>query len=55
MNAFDFTDEEVLAIFNKAMNASTIEEKQAKKRNRIRKSKADFCNIKGQEVIFMEL
>lgn len=54
MNAFDFTDAEVLAIFNKAMNELSFEEKQAKKRNNIRKGKADFCNIKSQEAIFIE-
>lgn len=53
MNAYDFTDEEVLEIFNKCMNESSFEEKQAKKRNNIRKGKADFCNLKAQETIFM--
>lgn len=50
MNADIFTDAEVLAIFNKAMNELSLEEKEAKKR----KAKADFCNLKSQEVIFME-
>lgn len=53
MNAFDFSDAEVLAIFNKAMNKPSFEEKQAKKRNQMRKAKADFCNLKEQKVIFI--
>lgn len=48
-----FTDAEVLSIFNKAMNAPSLEEKQAKKRNNIRKGKADFCNLKAQKVVFI--
>ena len=54
MNADIFTDAEVLAIFNKAMNELSLEEKEAKKRNKMRKAKADFCNLKSQEVIFIE-
>ena len=120
MNADIFTDAEVLAIFNKAMNELSLEEKldanhkrflngckggapvgnrnnpngrkggtnqeptekqpnvnvnnqeptekqpnvnvnenenvnrEAKKRNKMRKAKADFCNLNSQEVIFME-
>ena len=54
MNADIFTDAEVLAIFNKAMNELSLEEKEVKKRNKMRKAKADFCNLKSQEVIFME-
>lgn len=34
MNAFDFSDAEVLAIFNKAMNELSFEEKQAKKKTK---------------------
>ena len=54
MNADIFTDAEVLAIFNKAMNELSLEEKEAKKRNKVRKEKAEFCNIKPKEVIIME-
>lgn len=54
MNADIFTDAEVLAIFNKTMNELSLEEKETKKRNKMRKAKADFCNLKSQEVIFME-
>lgn len=54
MNADIFTDLEVLAIFNKAMNEKSVEEKEAARRQRIRESKADFCNLKNQEAIFIE-
>lgn len=53
MNAYDFTEEECLAAFKKSMKELSFEEKQAKKRNNIRKGKADFCNLKAQETIFM--
>lgn len=54
MNADIFTDLEVLAILNKAMNEKSVEEKEAARRQRIRESKADFCNLKNQEAIFIE-
>ena len=54
MHADILTDADVLALFNKAMNELSLEEKEATKRNKMRKAKADFCNLKSQEVIFME-
>lgn len=53
-NANDFTDAEVLAILNKSLKEMFDEDIDTKRRNRIRKSKADFCNLKGQEIIFIE-
>ena len=46
MNVEIFTDAEVLAVFNKALNQSSIEEKEAKRAYRRRASKADFFNLK---------
>lgn len=46
MNADTFTDAEVLSLFNKALNQSSIEEKEAKRTHRRRAAKADFFNLK---------
>lgn len=58
MKVDDFSTEEILAIFNKALNAETLEEKEAKKAARRRKAKADFCNLNKKtirEVVFFEM
>lgn len=46
MNVDVFTNAEVLAVFNKALNQSSIEEKEAKRTHRRRAAKADFFNLK---------
>ena len=45
MKTFELTDSEILAIFNKAFNAPSMEEKENRRKARIRASKADFCNL----------
>lgn len=45
MKNFELSDSEILAIFNKALNATAIEEKENRRCARIRVAKADFCNL----------
>ena len=45
MNADIFSDAEVIAIFNKALNESTLEEKETKRVRRARRAKIDFFNL----------
>lgn len=42
---FEISDNEILAILNKSMNAETIESKQAKKIAKLNAAMADFFNI----------
>lgn len=46
MNADTFTDAEVLSLFNKTLNQSSIEEIEAKRTHKRRLAKADFFNLK---------
>lgn len=46
MNADIFTDADVLSVFNKTLNQSSIEEIEAKRTHRRRVAKADFFNLK---------
>ena len=43
---YDFSDTEVLKAFDKAFNATTLEEKQREKGLKRRIAKADFFNLK---------
>lgn len=43
---FELSNSELLAIFNKALNEKSIEEKEAARRAKVRASKIDFCNLK---------
>lgn len=52
-NINEISDAEILAILNKSLKEMFDEDIDTKRRNRIRKSKADFCNLAGQEVIFI--
>ncbi|WP_155952934.1 hypothetical protein [Prevotella sp. HUN102] len=45
MNADIFSDAEVIAIFNKALNEPTLEEKETKRVRRARRAKIDFFNL----------
>lgn len=45
MKNFELTDSEILAIFNNALNAPSIEEKENRRRAKIRAAKADFFNL----------
>lgn len=52
----EMNDAEILKIFNNALNIESIEEKESKRRSRVRKSKADFCNLNEKtinEVVFI--
>lgn len=44
-NYCTLSDSEILAIINKAMNEESIEEKQARRRARVRQVKIDFFNL----------
>lgn len=46
MNADIFTDADVLAVFNKALSQSSIEDIERKRAHRRRVAKADFFNLK---------
>lgn len=45
MKTFELSDSEILAIFNKALNAKSAEEKAASRRAKARAAKADFFNL----------
>lgn len=45
----ELTNEEILKLINKALNIETVEEKEAKRRARVRKVKADFFNLKDMD------
>lgn len=49
MKNFELSDSEILAMFNKALNAPSIEEKENRRRERIRTAKADFCNLNATD------
>ena len=44
-NYCTLSDAELLGIFNNALNAEAIEEKEARRRAKARKAKADFFNL----------
>lgn len=44
-NYCTLSDTDLLAIFNQALNAETVEDKEARRRAKVRKAKADFCNL----------
>ena len=44
-NYCTLSENEILALINKALNAESIEEKEARRRAKVRKAKADFCNL----------
>ena len=44
-NYCTLSNDEILGIINKVLNAPTVEDIEARRRARIRKSKADFCNL----------
>lgn len=44
-NYCTLSNDELLAIFGKALNAESIENKEARRRAKVRKAKADFCNL----------
>lgn len=44
-NYCTLNDAEIMELINKALNAESIEEKEARRRAKIRQSKADFCNL----------
>lgn len=46
----ELSDEEVLKVLNKALNAESIEEKEAKRTAKRRKAKADFCNLNEKTI-----
>lgn len=48
-NVCTLSDNELLEIFNKALNAESIEEKEARRRARIRESKVDFFNLNATD------
>ena len=45
-NYCTLSDTELLAIFDKALNAESMEEKESRRRATIRRAKTDFCNLK---------
>lgn len=45
MNAFDFTDAEVLAIFNKALKASEPKPRKSRKADKMNEAIADYLNL----------
>lgn len=44
-NYCTISDSELLAMFNKALNAESVEEKENRRRAKIRRAKADFFNL----------
>ena len=49
MKKFEFSDSEILAIFNKALNEKSAEEKAAERRAKARAAKADFFNLNATD------
>lgn len=45
MKTFELTESEIISIMNKVLNAPDAEEKERRRRARIRAAKADFCNL----------
>ncbi len=44
-NYCTLSDTDLLAIFNQALNAETVEDKEARRRAKVRKVKVDFFNL----------
>lgn len=45
MKTFELSESEIIAIINKVLNAPDAEEKERRRRAKIRAAKADFCNL----------
>lgn len=48
-NYCTLSDADLMAIFNKALNAESVEDKEARRRAKVRKAKADFCNLDASD------
>lgn len=44
-NYCTLSDTDLMAIINQVLNAETVEDKEARRRAKVRKAKADFCNL----------